>query len=114
MAEGKQKQTKAERKQARAGGQTKAERRQAQADGKTKTELKQARAGRKRAARAGIAAVPDAPGEDVAPEERIEWRLARIEEAVATQSQRSEELLAKVDAMLQEASGSDTPEAKPD
>jgi hypothetical protein len=113
MAEGKKKQTKAERKQARTGGQTKRQRRQAQG-GKTKSELKQARAARKRGIRAGIAAVPDAPGDDLGPEERIEWRLARIEEAVATQSQRSDELLAKVDAMLQEASGSSTPEGEGD
>ena len=113
MAGGKQRQTKAERKRARAGGQTKAERKQAQGK-KTKAELKQAKAARRRGARAAVAAVPDAPGEDAAPEERIEWRLARIEEAVATQSQRSDELLEKVDSMLQEASESAAPDDKGD
>jgi hypothetical protein len=44
--------------------------------------------------------VPDAPAEDASPEERIEWRLARVEAAVEAQSERTEELLEKVDATL--------------
>lgn len=103
MAEGNQ--TKAERKQARAGGQTKAERKQARGGGQTKAERKQAKAGRKRGRRAAVEAAPDASEGDASLEERIESRLVSIEEAVAAQSERSEELLEKLDAMLSEASG---------
>jgi hypothetical protein len=99
-------QTKAERRQAGAGGQTKAELKQARAGGQTKAERKQARAGRKRGRRATVEAVPDAYEGDASLEERIESRLVSIEEAVAAQSERSEELLEKLDAMLSEASGS--------
>jgi len=99
-------QTKAERRQAKAGGQTKAERKQAEAGDQTKAERKQARAERKRGARPGVAAVPDVRGEEATPLDRIEWRLARIEEAVATQSKRSEKLLRRVEAMLQDATQS--------
>ena len=88
--------------QAKAERQTKAERRQARAGGPGKAERRQARAGRKRGARPSIAAVPEAPGEDASPEERIEWRLARVEAAVAAQSERTEQLLEKVDATLRE------------
>lgn len=96
-------QTKAERKQARAGGQTKAERKQARAGGQTKAERKQARAGRKRGRGAAVEAVPNAAGADASLEERIEFRLASLEEAVTVQTERSEELLEKVDAMLNDA-----------
>jgi hypothetical protein len=85
-------QARAERKQARAGTRKKAERKQAKAD-------TQARTGRKTPARKG----PRAPGDDASPAERIEWRLARIEEAMATESERSEELLERLDAMLGDA-----------
>jgi hypothetical protein len=90
--------------QTQAEPQTKAERRQARAGGRTRAERRQARgAGRKRGRRAGAAAVPDAPAEDASPEERIEWRLARVEAAVAAQAERTEQLLEKVDATLREA-----------
>ena len=65
---------------------TKAERRAA----------KQTKSARKAAARAGAA--PEA----LSTEERIERRLARLEEAVAAQSDRSDELLEKIDEMLHE------------
>jgi hypothetical protein len=70
-----------EPEQAGAEGPTKVEHRQA--------ERKQLKAERKRAARVEPA--------------RLESRLEAIEEAVATQSERTEELLEKVDAMLGEA-----------
>jgi hypothetical protein len=83
--------------------QTKAERRQAAGAQGTKAERKQARAGRKQ--RAGSAA--DAPeamaGVDASTGEDIDLRLARIEEAVATQSELSEQLLGKLDEVLHEA-----------
>jgi hypothetical protein len=120
MAEGDQ-QTKAERKQAReqsgageeaptgrrqgrAGGQARAGRRQARAGGQ-RAERRKPRGGRRRGGRA--AAEADAAGADESLAERIESRLTNLEEAVAAQSQRSEELLEKVDAMLSEASGSE-------
>jgi hypothetical protein len=101
--------TKAERKQARAaGGGTKAERKQARAaGGGTKAERRQARAGQKGGARASAEGVP----EDASPEERIEWRLARIEEAVAAQSERSDELLARVNEVLEDSPEGDTTDA---
>jgi hypothetical protein len=103
MAQGNQ--TKAERRQARAAaGGGKAERKQATAGGQTKAERKRARAGRKGAG--GPATTAEPVAEDASAEERIEWRLARIEEAVAAQSERSEELLERVNELLQEtASG---------
>jgi hypothetical protein len=101
--------TKAERREARAAGATKAERKQARAGGGTKAERKRARAGRKGRKGPAAAAAPEAVAEDASAEERIEWRLARIEEAVAAQSKRSEELLAKVDEVLQESSQSSGP-----
>jgi len=116
MAKGDQ--TKAERRQARAAGGTKAERRQARAAEGTAVEEKQATSGKgtkqKRAraggkGRRGAAAVPAAPSNDAPLEERIDWRLARIEEAVANQSERSEELLERVSELLESGSGSDRP-----
>jgi hypothetical protein len=97
--------SKAERREAKsAGGPTKAERKQARAaGGATKAERREARAGRKGGAGPSAEAVP----EDASSEERIEWRLARIEEAVAAQSQRSEELLARVNEMLEGGSEGD-------
>jgi hypothetical protein len=113
MAQGNQ--TKAERRQARAaagkperkkqaqaGGKKQAQaggKKQAQAGGQTKAERKAARAGRKPGAGA---AETTAPAEDASPEERIEWRLARIEEAVAAQSERSDELLDRINEVLDE------------
>jgi hypothetical protein len=101
--------TKAERKQARAVGQTKAERKQARAGGGTKAERRQGRAGRKGGGPQAAAAAPEAPADDASSEERIEWRLARIEEAVAAQSERSDELLERVNAVLEE-----TPQGAPE
>ena len=116
MAQGNQ--SKAERRQARSGGTTKAERRKARAAEGTTAEEQQAKSGKatkqkKRAAgkgERGAAAVSAAPAEDAPLEERIEWRLARIEEAVAAQSKRSEELLQRVNELLEPGSEiTDTP-----
>jgi LAS superfamily LD-carboxypeptidase LdcB len=83
--------------------QTKAERKEARAvNPQTKAERKQARA-RKRQARLADAAAPAAPAEGMSPDERIELRLIRIEEAMAGQSERTEELLDRLDAMLDAA-----------
>jgi hypothetical protein len=90
------------------GKRSKAQRRGARAAGRPKAARRQARAGRKRAA---ITDGQDAPGDELSPDERIEWRLARLEEAVAAQSERSDELLRRVDAMLQEGSESATEDA---
>jgi hypothetical protein len=103
MAKGNQ--TKAERRQARAAaGGTKAEHKEAGAGGgRTKAERKRAKAGRKGGG--GPAKATAEPlGEDASAEERIEWRLARIEEAVAAQSERSEELLQRVNELLESGS----------
>ena len=75
----------------------------------TKAERRMARQA-KQARRAG-AAPPSIP-EDMLPEERVEQRLARLEEAVAAQAERSEELLAKVDELLQESAGTSEPSAR--
>lgn len=103
------KQTKAERRQADAGQQnadqdadqqTKAERKMAGGGGqRTRAERRQAREGRRQRARPAAAAQEDASP----PQAEIESRLARIEEAVASQSERSEELLGKLDEVLHEA-----------
>jgi hypothetical protein len=87
--------TKAERKQARA------KRRKGRPEGKTKAE-------RKRARRAALQAVPEESGRDTSLAERIDSRLANLEEAVAVQSELSEELLEKVDALLSGTSRSGT------
>jgi hypothetical protein len=88
MAE--QKQTKAERRQAAGGQQTKADRKQAKA---------------RRKQRAGSAAqeVEPTTGANGLSEDGIEVRLARLEQAVATQSELSEQLLGKLDEVLHEA-----------
>jgi hypothetical protein len=101
--------TKAERREARAAGETKAERKQARAGGGAKAQRKQAKAGRKGRKPPAAAAAPEALAEDASAEERLEWRLARIEEAVAAQSERSEELVAKVDEVLQKSPQSSGP-----
>lgn len=106
--------TKAERK-ASAGQQTRAERRaaagqqdadqqgkaerKAGAGQQTRAERKQARGGRRQRGRSAAAGQEDASP----PQAEIESRLARIEEAVASQSERSEELLGKLDEVLHEA-----------
>jgi hypothetical protein len=96
MAKGNQ--TKAERREARAAGTTKAERRKARGGkggkGKPKRDRKPGR---------GAPAAVDAPAEDASLEERIDWRLARIEEAVAKQSEQSAELLQRVTDLLQDS-----------
>ena len=82
--------------------QTKQERRQA-AGHTTKAERKEAKLRRKQ--RTGSAAQPletVTPGEDVSGD-GIEQRLARLEQAVVAQSQLSEELLEKLDEVLEEA-----------
>jgi hypothetical protein len=104
MAERKQ-QTKAERRQAAASGQpAKADRKQE--DGgqqtQTKADRKQARIRRKQ--RAGSAdAVEPIAGANGSSDDGIELRLARLEQAVATQSELSEQLLGKLDEVLHEA-----------
>lgn len=100
--------TKAERRQAAAGQQdaeqqdteqpTKAARK-AGAGQQTRAERRQARGGRRQ--RGGAAGA--APEGTSPPPAEIESRLARIEEAVASQSERSEELLGKLDEVLHEA-----------
>jgi hypothetical protein len=63
-----------------------------------KAERQKARAGRKD--RAGAA---EQAGARLADQHEMERRLARIEDAVATQAERSEELISKLDEVLQEA-----------
>jgi conjugal transfer/entry exclusion protein len=67
---------------------TKAERRQAAGNNPTKAERKQAKNRRKQ---------PGVSGDG------IESRLARLEQAVATQSELSEQLMGKLDEVLHEA-----------
>jgi hypothetical protein len=104
MAE--RKQAKRERRQAAGGEGAKAARRQANETGEqTKGARRGARAGgaksRARPSGGAQAASHAAPGGGNG--EAIESRLARIEEAVSAQSQLSEELLAKLDEVLEEA-----------
>jgi hypothetical protein len=73
--------------------QTKAERREAAGTEPTKAERKQAKLRRKHRADSAEGASGDG----------IESRLARLEQAVATQSELSEQLLAKLDEVLHEA-----------
>jgi len=82
--------------------QTKSERRQ-EAGHTTKAERKEAKLRRKQ--RSGSAAAPlegVTPAGD-SPDDGIEQRLARLEQAVVAQSQLSEELLEKLDEVLDEA-----------
>jgi hypothetical protein len=81
---------------------SKAERRRAAAgeDGgaqPTKAERRQARGGRRQRE------APAAQADTSPPPAEIESRLAKIEEAVASQAERSQELLGKLDEVLQEA-----------
>jgi hypothetical protein len=103
MAE--RKQAKRERRQAAGGEGAKGSRRQADETGEqTKAARRGARAGgkpRSRSSGRAGAAASHAPGGGNG--EAIESRLARIEEAVSAQSQLSEELLAKLDEVLEEA-----------
>jgi hypothetical protein len=82
---------------------TKAERRQAAGGHTTKAERKQGKVRRKQ--RAGSAAQPaeSVAGPEGASGDGIELRLARLEQAVATQSELSEQLLGKLDEVLHEA-----------
>ena len=82
------------------GDRTKAQWREAK---QSKAERRQARAERKQAVSPTTAATPGYPEADAAPLDRIEERLARLEEAMATQAARSEDLLEKVEAILQES-----------
>jgi hypothetical protein len=83
--------------------QTKAERRQAQGDQPTKAERKQTKARRKERPDPAAEAVEPVAGADGSSDDGIELRLARLEEAVATQSELSEQLLGKLDEVLHEA-----------
>jgi hypothetical protein len=81
---------------------TKAERRQAAGTHPDKAERKQGKSRRKQ--RAGSAAQPvESVGAEGASGDGIELRLARLEQAVATQSELSEQLLGKLDEVLHEA-----------
>lgn len=92
MGEGK-KNKKAERRQAKAGGESEA------------APKKRAKAGRRKAK----ATAAGNAGAELDPAE-IDTRLSRIEDAVAAQAERSQELLAKIDEMLA-AAGSDSPDS---
>jgi hypothetical protein len=98
----------ADRDQPKAERRTKSERREAKAKRRKGRPDGETKADRKRARRAPHQAVPEASGTDMSLAERIDSRLASLEDAVAVQSELSEELLEKVDAMLSEASGSGT------
>jgi len=80
---------------------TKAERREA-AGGSSKAERREAKLRRKRGDDSAAApARPDGPGKG-ASDTGIEARLAHLEQAVATQAELSERLLAKLDEVLQQ------------
>jgi hypothetical protein len=93
--------TKAERRAKRAaaaGGEGKA--------GKGAEAAERPKRERKKGARAkkGAEAGPGgAPPETASFEERLDWRLTRLEEAVAAQSKVSEELLERVNAILSDS-----------
>jgi len=110
-------QTKAERRQARAEQPTKAERKQARADQPTKAERRQARADHKGQA-ANASAAASANGERAeggSPEDGLGQRLIRIEEAVAGQSDRNEELLSRATLVKEAIKAADQPsQAGPD
>jgi hypothetical protein len=83
---------------------TKAERRQAAAaQPTTKGERKQAKARRKQGAGSPAEAVEPMAAAEGSPGDGIDVRLARLEEAVAAQSELSEQLLGKLDEVLHEA-----------
>jgi hypothetical protein len=88
--------TKAERRAARAAGGGEKQRKRADAaeGGKKK------KGARRKGEGAEAAAVPP---EDASFEERLDWRLTRLEEAVAAQSRVSEELLERMNAVLSDA-----------
>jgi hypothetical protein len=81
--------------------QTKAERRQAAGGQSTKGERKQAKLRRKQ--RDGSAAQATEPTAGGSSPDGIERRLARLEDAVATQAELSEQVLVKLDEVLHEA-----------
>jgi hypothetical protein len=85
--------------------QSKAERRQG-SDQPAKAERKAAKLRRRQ--RRGAAAPPPDAASPASPSsaDRIEKRLARLEQAVAAQSELSEQLLEKLDEVLLEARGS--------
>jgi hypothetical protein len=83
--------------------QTKAERRQAQGGQQTKADRKQGKVRRKPEADSAAEVVEPTAGADGSSDDGIELRLARLEQAVATQSELSEQLLGKLDEVLHEA-----------
>ena len=75
------------------------------ADEPLTAEQKAEKAARKRARRAAAAPAADAPAEGAAAEDGIDRRLARIEKAVSAQAQVSQQLLRKLDELLEAAPG---------
>jgi hypothetical protein len=102
MAERKQ-QTKAERREAAGGQQTKADRKQEDGGQQTKADRKQARTRRRQRPGSAAEAVEPMAGGDGSSDDGIELRLAQLEQAVAAQSELSEQLLGKLDEVLHEA-----------
>jgi hypothetical protein len=101
--------TMADREQSKAERRPKSERREAKAKRRKDRPEGESKAERKRARRAAHEPQAAAPLSDATVAERIDSRLASLEEAVAVQAELSEELLDKLDAMLREASSSATP-----
>ena len=81
----------------------KAGRQQTEVGAQTKAQRRQVRAARGRGEGAAASASPQVPGKDASRQERIEWRIAQIEEAVATQSECNDRMLDMIERMLQGA-----------
>ena len=92
--------TKRERKRAAAEGR---EVDQTPGEGKAKRARTKAERREARAARKGGAAGGSKAGRRPGRSDEIEARLARIEDALASQAERSQELMAKLDEVLREA-----------
>jgi hypothetical protein len=105
MTEGEQ--TKAERRAARGGGAGGGKARK-RAEGAERPKSKRRKSGGRR--KGATAAAAGSPPEEASFEERLDWRLTRIEEAVAAQSKVSEELLERVNAILAESPDTDAPD----
>jgi hypothetical protein len=95
------------REQTESGELTEAERRQAKRERRARRQAMRERKGRRQAKRERKGRIgPSEPvqesAEDASFEETLARRLSRIEEAVATQAERSEDLLEKLDEVLHE------------